>query len=230
MMIRSFEFLHYHYFAAFSDFYFPVQHITNVEAHLFRYLLWDGGSYSGGFATCLSHHRLLAHNCSHTPEIDPDTGRRIGLETGDPTQFKSFEELFGAFNRQLKNFVDIKVKGNNIIERLFATFMPSPFLSILIDDCIKSGKDYNDGGPRYNTTYIMGVGIGTLTDSLAAIKYHVFDEKSVTMDHLLISLKCNFEGHERIRQMLWSKTPKYGNDDEFADTILRASFDALHHA
>jgi len=162
--------------------------------------------------------------------IDPNTGRRIGLETGDPTQFKSFEELFGAFNRQLKNFVDIKVKGNSIIERLFATYMPSPFLSILIDDCIKSGKDYNDGGPRYNTTYIMGVGIGTLTDSLAAIKYHVFDEKSLTMDQLLISLKCNFQNNERMRQMLWNKAPKYGNDDEYADTLLVASFDALHQA
>ena len=162
--------------------------------------------------------------------IDPNTGRRIGLETGDPTQFKSFEELFGAFNRQLKNFVDIKVKGNSIIERLFATYMPSPFLSILIDDCIESGKDYNDGGPRYNTTYIMGVGIGTLTDSLAAIKHHVFDEKSLTMDQLLISLKCNFQNNERMRQMLWNKAPKYGNDDEYADTLLVASFDALHQA
>jgi formate C-acetyltransferase len=97
----------------------------------------------------------------------------------------------------------------------------------LIDDCIKSGKDYNDGGPRYNTTYIMGVGIGTLTDSLAAVKYHVFDEKSLTMEQLLVALRHNFQGHERIRQMLWNKTPKYGNDDEYADSLLRASSDAF---
>jgi formate C-acetyltransferase len=106
--------------------------------------------------------------------------------------------------------------------------MQAPFLSILIDDCIESGKDYNDGGARYNTTYIMGVGIGTLTDSLTAIKCHVFEEKNLTMEQLLRSLKDNFEGHEKIRQMLWNKTPKYGNDDDYADTILRASFDALH--
>jgi len=159
--------------------------------------------------------------------IDPRTGKKIGLETGDPTQFTSFEELFDAFTRQLKHFVDIKTKGNNVIERLFATHMPVPFLSILIDDCIKSGKDYNDGGPRYNTTYIMGVGIGTLTDSLAAVKYHVFDEKSLTMEQLLVALRHNFQGHERIRQMLWNKTPKYGNDDEYADSLLRASSDAF---
>jgi len=162
--------------------------------------------------------------------IDPRTGRKIGLETGEPTRYESFDELFDAFKRQLKHFVDIKVKGNNVIERLFATYMPAPFLSILIDDCIRSGKDYNDGGPRYNTTYIMGVGIGTLTDSLAAMKYHVFDEKTLTMEQLLRSLKDNFQGHERIRQMLWNKTPKYGNDEDYADTLLKASFDALHRA
>jgi len=162
--------------------------------------------------------------------IDPRTGKMIGVETGDPTQFASFEELFDAFARQLKHLVDIKIKGNNIIERLFATHVPAPFLSILIDDCIQSGKDYNDGGARYNTTYIMGVGIGTLTDSLAAIKYHVFDEKRLTMKQLLLSLRGNFQGQEKIRQMLWNKTPKYGNDDENADSLLRASSDAFRRA
>jgi pyruvate formate-lyase/glycerol dehydratase family glycyl radical enzyme len=162
--------------------------------------------------------------------VDPRTGKRVGLETGDPKQFISFEEFLDAFTRQLKHLVDIKIKGNNIIERLFASHMPSPFLSTLIDDCIQSGRDYNNGGPRYNTTYIMGVGIGTLTDSLAAIKYHVFDEKSLTMQQLLLSLKENFEGQERIRQMLWNKTPRYGNDDEYADSLLRASSDAFYRA
>ena len=160
--------------------------------------------------------------------VDPRTGKKIGLETGDPAQFKSFEELFDAFKKQLKHFVDIKIKGNNIIERLYATYMPAPFLSILIEDCIKRGKDYNDGGPRYNSTYIMGVGLGTLTDSLAAVKYHVFDKKNLTMEELLQALKDNFEGHEKTRLMLWNKTPKYGNDDDYADRLLKASFDAFY--
>jgi len=162
--------------------------------------------------------------------VDPRTGKKIGLETGDPTQFTSFDQLFGALTRQLRHFVDIKIKGNNIIERLFATHMPAPFLSILIDDCVQSGKDYNDGGARYNTTYIMGVGIGTLTDSLAAVKYHVFDEKHVTIEQLLQSLRDNFQDQERIRQMLWNKTPKYGNDDEYADSLLTASSEAFRRA
>ena len=159
--------------------------------------------------------------------IDPRTGKKIGATTGDATTFTSFLEFVDAFNKQLRHFVDIKVRGSNIIERLFAEEMPAPFLSTLIDDCIKKGRDYNDGGPRYNTTYIMPVGIGTLTDSLSAIKCHVFDEKKLTMEQLLKTLEDNFEGHELVRQMLWNKTPKYGNDDDYADSLLRQIFDSL---
>nr|MDO8135894.1 glycyl radical protein [Candidatus Njordarchaeum guaymaensis] len=162
--------------------------------------------------------------------VDPHTGLKIGLETGDPTQFKSYEELFDAFKRQLNHFVDLKAKGNNIIERLYAIYMPTPFLSILTDDCIRRGKDYHDGGARYNSTYIMGVGIGTLTDSLAAIKYHVFDEKTMNMKDLLQALKDNFAAQEKTRLMLWNNTPKYGNDDDYADNLLKASFDAFYDA
>jgi len=161
--------------------------------------------------------------------LDPRTGKKIGLATGDPTSFESFEVFFDAFYKQLRHFVDIKVRGNNVIERLFASYMPAPFLSILIDDCVSKGRDYNDGGPRYNTDYIMGVGIGTLTDSLATIKYHVFDKKQLSMKQLLASLKANFQGHEMVRQMLWNKTPKYGNDDDHADELLKKSFNALYN-
>ncbi len=149
--------------------------------------------------------------------VDPRTGKQIGLATGDPEQFGSFEQLFEAFRRQVNHLIDIKMRGNNIIERLYATYMPAPFLSILIDDCVAKGQDYHDGGPRYTTNYIQGVGIGTITDALAAIKYHVFEQKSLSMGELLAALKANFEGHEPLRQTLWQKTPKYGNDDEYAD-------------
>ena len=98
--------------------------------------------------------------------LDPRTGRQIGLNTGDPGHFKSFEELFEAYTRQLNYFIDIKIRGNNVIERLFALYMPTPFLSLLIDDCIQKGKDYHDGGARYNTSYIQGVGMGTMADAL----------------------------------------------------------------
>jgi formate C-acetyltransferase len=124
--------------------------------------------------------------------------------------------------------MDVKVAGNNAIERLYATAMPAPFLSVLIEDCIAKGRDYNDGGPRYNTTYVMGVAPGTCTDSLSAIRFHVFDQKRLSMADLLQALHDNFEGHERTRLLLWNKTPRYGNDDEYADNILADVFDAFY--
>lgn len=159
--------------------------------------------------------------------FDKRTGKRIGLETGDPTEFQSFEELFEAFKKQMRHFIDIKIRGNNIIEKLYATYMPSPFLSIIVDDCIKKGKDYNAGGARYNSNYIQGVGIGTITDCLSAIKYHVFDNKNLTMRELLTALSDNFEGHEKTRQMLRNKTPRYGNDDDYADSIMVSVFETF---
>ena len=156
--------------------------------------------------------------------VDPRTGKTIGATTGDPREFHSYDELFVAFRRQLHHFVDIKIRGNNIIERLYAHHMPAPFLSLLIDDCIANGKDYNDGGPRYNTTYIMGVAPGTCSDSLSALKYHVFDSHSINMDQLLDALSHDFHGDEELRLRLWNKSPKYGNDNDSADAILASVF------
>jgi formate C-acetyltransferase len=162
--------------------------------------------------------------------VDPCTGKKIGLETGDPTQFKSFEELLAAYRKQLAHFVDIKVRGNNVIERLYARYVPAPFLSLLIDDCIAVGRDYHDGGARYNTTYLQGVGLGTITDAVTAVKYHVFDQKTMTMEAMLSTLTDNFAGNERARQMLVNKTPKYGNDDDYADGVMVALFQAYFDA
>lgn len=162
--------------------------------------------------------------------VDPKTGNGIGLQTGKPEKFATFEDLFEAFKKQLKYFVDIKVKGNNIIERLYAEYLPSPFLSILISDCIANGKDYHDGGARYNTSYIQGVGLGTMTDILTSIKYNVYDTKRVSMHRLLEALKDNFKGHESLRQRFMNKTPKYGNDDDYADKIMRSIFEAYFEA
>jgi formate C-acetyltransferase len=160
---------------------------------------------------------------------DPRTGKKIGLETGDPNRFFSFNKLFEAYEKQLKYFIDVKITGNNIIERLWAEYLPTPFLSLLIDDCIKNGKDYHDGGARYNTSYIQGVGLGIMTDILASIKYNVFDKKQVTMKQLLRALKDDFKGFEPLRQKFVNKTPKYGNDDDYADDIMKKIFEAYYN-
>ena len=161
--------------------------------------------------------------------IDSQSGKQIGLKTGDISALKSYDELLEAFKKQLKHFVDIKVKGNRVIERMYGTLMPVPFLSVITDDCILKGKDYNEGGARYNTSYIQGVGIGTITDSLAAIKYQVFDKKNITMEELMDALKDNFVGHEDIFNLVKNKTPKYGNDDDYADEIMKEVFDAYYN-
>ena len=162
--------------------------------------------------------------------LDPRTGRQLGPQTGHATDFATFEELFEAFRKQLNHFVDIKIRGNNLIERLYATYMPAPFLSLLIDDCIATGRDYHDGGARYNTSYIQGVGLGTMADALAAIKHCVFDRQTLSMNDLLAALRSDFEGHERTHQILLNKTPKYGNDDDYADQVMRAVFEAYFEA
>lgn len=162
--------------------------------------------------------------------VDPLTGKRIGIETGEPREFSSFEELLGAFQKQVRHFVEIKITGNSIIERLYAEYVPAPFLSLLIDDCIAKGRDYHDGGPRYNTTYIQGVGLGTISDSLVSIKYNVFDEKRLALAALLEALDSDFEDQEILRQQFLNKTPKYGNDDDCADDVMRAIFEIYYAA
>ncbi len=162
--------------------------------------------------------------------FDPKTQKQIGLKTGDTESFETFEELFDAYKKQLNHFIDIKIKGNIIIERLFADYMPAPFMSLLIDDCIKKGRDYNEGGARYNTSYIQGVGLGSLTNSLSAIKNHVYDKSILSMGELILALKNNFEDFENMRQSLLNDAPKYGNDDDYADEIMTGIFEAFYNS
>ncbi len=161
---------------------------------------------------------------------DPRTSKKIGIETGVPSRFESFDELFEAFRRQLEHFIEIKIRGNIIIERLWAEILPAPFMSILIDDCIENGMDYNDGGARYNTSYVQGVGLGTVTDALTAIRYHVFDKGTIGLKDLIAALESDFEGRGELRKTLLDETPKYGNDDDFADETAFRVFDAFFEA
>ena len=162
--------------------------------------------------------------------MDPISGEQLGPETGDPNLFESFDRLYGAFVEQLEYVVDLKIRINNYIERMFAENAPAPFLSAVIQDCIKNGKDYYNGGPRYNTNYIQCCGIGTITDSLSAINTHVFEDKSVAMADLLEALKTNFKNNEALRLKLWNKTPFFGNDDDRADTIMQQVYASLFKA
>ncbi len=162
--------------------------------------------------------------------VDPISGRKVGLETGDPRGFADYDELYAAFMEQVRYFVDMKVRVSNYIDRMFAKYAPATFLSLFIDDCIAKGRDYYNCGPRYNTTYIQCTGLGTITDSLATLKKHIFEDKRWSMDELLKAMANNFEGAEAMRQTILNRTPFFGNDDEYADTIAVKMFDALDDA
>ena len=159
--------------------------------------------------------------------VDPETGKKLGLETGDPRTFRSFEELYEAWRRQMVYFVNLKLSVNNYIERMFSLYAPAIFLSLFIDDCIEKGRDYYSGGARYNTTYIQCTGLGTITDCLAVLKKHVFEEGRFTMDQLLSAVARNFEGEEKLRQWIRNHTPFFGNDDPYADQIAVRVYDDL---
>jgi formate C-acetyltransferase len=209
-------------------------------------MLQDGKSItdarSGGPSGCVTVSAFGKESCTLTGYInwskifelacnngvDPNSGEQVGPQTGYAREFTSYWQLMNAYREQLKYFIDLKIKFNNVIERLYANFMPAPFMSIVMDDCIARGLDYHNGGARYNPTYIQGVGIGTLTDSLAAVKFNVFDEKNISMAELLAAMRDNFEGHEHLLQKLLYHTPKYGNDDDYADDIAEEVFNAYY--
>ena len=185
--------------------------------------------------------------------IDPETGKKLGLETGDPREFKTFEELYDAWHRQMVYFVNLKLSVNNYIERMFSLYAPATFLSLYIDDCIEKGRDYYSGGARYNTTYIQCTGLGTITDSFTALKKHVFEDHRYTMEEMLEACKNNWgapsaplsspegdtnplQGNEApsgavggavMRAYIRNHTPFFGNDDAYADEIAGRVYEDL---
>ena len=162
--------------------------------------------------------------------FDRRTNTQAGAETGHADSFRSFDELMEAFRKQLNYLIDIKIRGNNVIMKTFAEWLPAPFLSLLVEDCIANGKDYNSGGARYNTTYIQGVGLGTITDILSSLRYNIYDTKKLTWNEMIRATEADFRGYEEIQHDLIYDTPKYGNDDDYADRHAVMVFDIFYEA
>jgi len=155
---------------------------------------------------------------------DHYSGKQIGLDLGK--NFETYDELYNAFYKQLEYVVNIKIAGNNLIEKMYMNYMPVPLLSVLTDDCIKNGRDYNAGGARYNTSYIQCVGISTVADSFAAIKKYVYENSAFSLAQLIEACKTNFQSTEDIWGLV-NNAPKYGNDDDYADNIMQCVADSL---
>jgi trans-4-hydroxy-L-proline dehydratase len=158
--------------------------------------------------------------------VDPRTGRQLGPHTGRASEFASFDDFYRGFETQLRHFIDLKILGNQLIQRIFALDMPAPFLSVLTDDCIRRGIDYNAGGARYNNTFIQAVGIGTVTDSLAAVR-RVIEDRTIRLPDLVRALDADFAEAEPLRQRMLNRIPKYGNDNEYADALMVRTFQSL---
>ena len=142
---------------------------------------------------------------------------KIGLETGDPRQFKSFEEVREAFRQQVALMRRNTQIAGSINERSVIELFPTVYESALIEDCIEKGICREEGGAHYNfNTGSVASGSTDAGDSLTAIKKLIFEDKKITMDQLCDALDSNFEGYDELLQMLL-KAPKFGNDDDYAD-------------
>jgi len=151
--------------------------------------------------------------------VDRLTSEQLGPNTGNPGRFATLDDLISAYQEQIAHFVGLKIKYDNHMRQVYAEHCPVPFTSAVIDDCIQKGLDWHAGGAHYNEATVSGVGIGTVADSLAAIEKHVFEDRSVTMEQLIQALDEDFGGHEVLRNFLVNKTPHYGNDDDYADSM-----------
>jgi pyruvate formate-lyase/glycerol dehydratase family glycyl radical enzyme len=155
--------------------------------------------------------------------VDPLTGNQLGPRSGDLTSFNSFADVMEVYKKQTEYFVRLLVISDNAVDIAHGQRTPLPFLSCLVEDCIAKGKSLQEGGAHYNFTGPQGVGVGNVGDSLTAIKKLVFEDKAVTLKQLKQGLATNFEGveMESLRQMLLNRSPKYGNDDSYADLVAR---------
>jgi formate C-acetyltransferase len=193
----------------------------------------EGGTSGCVETGCFGKEAYILHGYLNVPKIleltmndgfDPLTGIRIGLPV---RKIEDFETLYAEFEAQLLHVVDWKVKVSASLDELYGTLMPAPFLSVYIADCIRNGADYYSGGARYNTDYIQCVGLGTVTDSLAVLKKHVFEDGRFSLDDLKAALAADWIGREVMRAEIANHTPFFGNDEDYADGIAIRVMDSL---
>lgn len=151
--------------------------------------------------------------------VDMVSGNRLGPATGPADDFHSMEGIWRALEVQIRHMVDLKHQFDTLARRVFAESCPALCTSLVVDDCIEKGLDFHNGGSRYSQPMLSGVGTGTVTDAMAAIDHFVFGKGSFTAEEIVQAMRANFAGHETLRDLLWNKAPKLGNDKAEVDAI-----------
>lgn len=149
------------------------------------------------------------------------SGLKEGLDTGDPTQFKTYEEFYQAYLKQMDQGIDFQCQRRQENFGLSYMIAPDPLFSSIVDNCIEKGKDIAQDGARYIFHMIIITGLSCTVDSLAVIKKLVFEDKSVTMQELIDATRNNWKGYERLQAKVKNEVPKFGNDDDYVDEIAK---------
>lgn len=158
--------------------------------------------------------------------LDRQSGKVFKKGLGNFSEFNSFEEVFKAWQHQIKYYTRKTVEIDTAVDTALEENVPDILCSAFVDSCISRGKTIKEGGSKYDFISGLQVGIANLGNSLAAIKKLVFEEKKITKEQLLIAIENNFEGEEgeKIRQLLLNFAPKYGNDDDYVDLLLKDAY------
>ena len=174
------------------------------------------GSPDAGYVNMGKMLEFVLHN-----GVDPETGKLMGLQTGDPREFKNIEEFKDALKKQILHHYKMVTTGYNIMQSMHMTRYPVIFASMVTRGCVETGKSVQEGGAKYSTAGLYITGAANMADSIAAIDTCVFRDKDITMAQLIDALDKNFDGEERLRQLLLNKPAKFGNDDPYVDGIYR---------
>lgn len=174
------------------------------------------GSPDAGYVNMGKMLEFVLHN-----GVDPETGKLMGLQTGDPREFRNIEEFKEALKKQILHHYKMVTTGYNIMQSMHMTRYPVIFASMVTRGCVETGKSVQEGGAKYSTAGLYITGAANMADSIAAIDTCVFRDKDITMAQLIDALDKNFEGEERLRQLLLNKPAKFGNDDPYVDGIYR---------
>ena len=180
------------------------------------------GSPDAGYVNMGKMIEFVLHN-----GVDPATGKQMGLETGDPREFKTIEEFKDALKKQILHHYDLIRIGYNLMQSIHMNRYPVIFASMVTKGCVESGKSVQHGGAKYSTAGMYVTGPANLADCIVAIETCVFKDHDVTMDELIRACDTNFEGQERLRQLLLNKPEKYGNNQAHVDAVYKEMVDFI---